>query len=151
LFALLDSDNKNIVTLIILDGDFLNYDVEIHKEAKTSNYMEYHHGPYGEGSVRHRKMYVYPNPLNSKLNYFHLKYTFVAKKHELEKVEANFNIAAEIIRRDKFNNSFHFLVKNDYSVTASDITPPPVIEGIFDSLKNRKSKKRNLTSPKIPK
>lgn len=151
LFALLNSNKKNIVTLIILDGDFLNYDFEIHKEAKTSNYMEYNHGPYEEGSVRHRKMYVYPNPLNAKLNFFHLKYTFVAKKHELDKLQDNFNITAEIIRRDKFNNSFHFLVKNDYSVLSEVTTPPPIIEGVFDSLKKRKSKKRSLTSPKIPK
>ena len=62
LFALLDSSSTNIVTLIILDGDFLNYDFELHKESKYSNYTEYNHGPYGEGSVRHRKMYTYPNP-----------------------------------------------------------------------------------------
>ena len=34
LFALLDNSSKNIVTLIILDGDFLNYDFDLHKEAK---------------------------------------------------------------------------------------------------------------------
>jgi hypothetical protein len=63
LFALLDITSSNIVTLIVLDGDFLNYDFEIHKESKYSNYTEYEHDPYGEGSVRHRKMYTYPKPL----------------------------------------------------------------------------------------
>jgi len=32
LFALLDTTSKNIVILILLDGDFLNYDFELHKE-----------------------------------------------------------------------------------------------------------------------
>ena len=68
LFALLNPSNTAITTLILLDGDFLNYDFKLHKEAKTSNYMEYGHGPFGEGSVRHRKMYVYPNPLNDHIN-----------------------------------------------------------------------------------
>ena len=55
-FALLDSASKNIVTLIVMDGDFLNYDFALHKESKYSNYTEYNHGPYAEGSVRHRKI-----------------------------------------------------------------------------------------------
>lgn len=40
LFALLNASSKNIVTLIILDGDFLNYDFELHKESKYSNFTE---------------------------------------------------------------------------------------------------------------
>ena len=87
LFALLDITSKNIVSLILLDGDFLNYDFELHKGAKYSNYTEYNHGPYGEGSIRHRKMYTYPNPLNAKISEFHLRQILVAKKTELEKIK----------------------------------------------------------------
>ncbi len=72
-FALLDCWSKNIVTLIVMDGGFLNYDFDLHKESKYSNYTEYNHGPYAEGSVRHRKMYTYPNPLNAKITEFHLR------------------------------------------------------------------------------
>ena len=53
-----------MVTTILMDGDFLNYDFELHKDAKYANQSEYDHGPYGEGSIRHRRMYTYPNPLN---------------------------------------------------------------------------------------
>lgn len=84
LFALLSPMSDRIVTLIILDGDFLNNDFELHKEAKYSNYTEYSHGPYEEGSVRHRKMYTYPNPLNSQLDMFHLHQVLVVKKSTLE-------------------------------------------------------------------
>lgn len=55
LFALLNPDSTEIITLIMMDGDFLNYDFELHKESKYSNFTEYNHGPFGEGSVRHRK------------------------------------------------------------------------------------------------
>ena len=70
LFALLSNDSASMVTSILMDGDFLNYDFDLHKEAKYANQSEYEHGPYGEGSVRHRRMYTYPNPLNYKLNFF---------------------------------------------------------------------------------
>lgn len=49
LFALLDKTSTNIVTLIILDGDFLNYDFELHKESKYANVTEYNHGPMEKG------------------------------------------------------------------------------------------------------
>ena len=70
LFALLSPDSTSMVTSIIMDGDFLNYDFDLHKEAKYANQSEYYHGPYGEGSVRHRRMYTYPNPLNHKLQFW---------------------------------------------------------------------------------
>ncbi|WP_420207892.1 hypothetical protein [Candidatus Electronema sp. JC] len=87
-FALLDSASKNIVTLIVMDGDFLNYDFALHKESKYSNYTEYNHGPYAEGSVRHRKMYTYPNPLNAKITAFHLRQILVGKKSDFEKIRS---------------------------------------------------------------
>lgn len=76
LFALLDADSRNIVTMILLDGDFLNYDLDLYKEVKYSNFSEYNHGPYGEGSVRHRKMYTYPNPLNSRIKDFYGQFLY---------------------------------------------------------------------------
>ena len=33
LFALLSPDSKSMVTTIIMDGDFLNYDFDLHKDA----------------------------------------------------------------------------------------------------------------------
>ena len=59
LFALLNPQSTKIISLILVDGDFLNYDFELYKEAKYANTSEYNHGPYGEGSVRHRRMYTY--------------------------------------------------------------------------------------------
>ena len=113
LFALIDKSNKNIVSMIMLDGDFLNYDYELHKDSKYSNYTEYNHGPYGEGSVRHRKMYTYPNPLNSKIIEFHLRQILIAKKTDLEKIKEDSNITEQIIRADNYGNSFFYSLKDE--------------------------------------
>ena len=83
LFALLSPDSSSMVTTILMDGDFLNYDFDLHKDAKYANQSEYDHGPYGEGSIRHRRMYTYPNPLNYKMSFFHLRHILIVKQHEL--------------------------------------------------------------------
>lgn len=149
LFALLDIESKNIVTLILLDGDFLNYDFELHKESKYSNYTEYNHGPYGEGSVRHRKMYTYPNPLNSKISEFHLRQILVAKKTELEKIKATNSVTEQIIRVDKFGNSFYYYLKDETNskTTKGDLK---TLTDIFDACKQRTPKERTAAIPSIP-
>lgn len=153
LFALLNPKNTAITTLILLDGDFLNYDFKLHKEAKTSNFMEYGHGPYGEGSVRHRKMYVYPNPLNSKLEFFANRKIVVAKKSDFEKINDLSNITEEILRDDEFGNRFRFLLKDEYSKSykLAENDQLPILKDVFLPLKEREQKERTLSVPNIPK
>lgn len=150
LFALLDNASKNIVTLIILDGDFLNYDFDLHKEAKYSNYTEYNHGPYGEGSVRHRKMYTYPNPLNSKISEFHLRQILIAKKADFDKAKEQKNITEQIVREDKYGNSFYYYLKDDTKSLTNKKSSLATLTDIFDACKNRKPKERTAAIPVIP-
>lgn len=151
LFALLDTISSNIVTLIILDGDFLNYDFELHKESKYSNYTEYEHGPYGEGSVRHRKMYTYPNPLNSKITGFHLRQVLVAKKTDFEKIKEDKSISETIIRTDKHGNSFFYYLKDETKSLKAHKGDLKILTDIFDACKLRKPKVRTASIPSIPK
>ena len=150
LFALLSPMSDSIITLIILDGDFINYDFELHKEAKYSNYTEYSHGPYGEGSVRHRKMYTYPNPLNSQLEMFHLHQLLVVKKSALEMRPEAQNVKEQIIRTDKYGNSFYYSLVDE---TNSENKPKRLVTltNIFDACKQRKPKERVAYIPEIPK
>jgi hypothetical protein len=154
LFALLDLSSLNIVTLILMDGDFLNYDLDLHKEAKYSNYTEYNHGPYGEGSIRHRKMFTYPNPLNSKISEFHMRQILVAKKHDFEKIKETSHITEQIIRADKFGNSFFYYLKDETSNAKTSLKTLKTLEGIFDLCKSRIPKVRTsgamLTIPLLP-
>lgn len=151
LFALLDASSKNIVTLIIVDGDFLNYDFELHKESKYSNFTEYNHGPYGEGSVRHRKMYTYPNPLNSKITEFHLRQILVAKKTDLEKIKEDNSVTEEIVRADKYGNSFFYYLKDETIKATDSIGNLKTLTDIFDACKLRTPKERTASIPSIPK
>jgi hypothetical protein len=150
LFALLDSSSTNIVSLIIIDGDFLNYDFDLHKESKYSNYTEYSHGPYGEGSVRHRKMYTYPNPLNSKIKEFHLRQILIAKKADFERINKENNIFEQVIRTDKFGNDFYYYLKDETSNANGSNNNLETLVGIFDACKQRTPKERTAAIPSIP-
>lgn len=150
LFALLDNESKNIVTLILLDGDFLNYDFELHKESKYSNFTEYNHGSYGEGSVRHRKMYTYPNPLNSKLLGFHLRQILIAKKTDFEKIKSTDFISEQIIRVDKYENSFYYYLKDETGSKSIKKDNLKILTDIFDACKQRMPKERTASIPTIP-
>jgi len=149
LFALLSNDSSSIVSLILMDGDFLNYDFNLHKKAKFANITEYKHGPYGEGSIRHRRMYTYPNPLNYKLEFFHLRQIIVAKKQDFEKASELGNITEVIIREDIFKNSFYYLIKDETKAEQKNvkINELPVLTNVFKDCKNRKGKERSASMP----
>lgn len=147
-FALLSENSSSIVSSVLLDGDFLNYDFNLHKESKYSNYTEYNHGPYGEGSVRHRKMYTYLNPLNSKIDPFFMKHLVVAKKSDFEKeTDGKCNFTGQIVRTDKYGNSFYYYVDNELCGTSCLEAGFETLTGIFDSCKVREPKER---VPAIP-
>lgn len=148
LFALLNSQNTYIVSLILMDGDFINYDFNIHKEAKYANYTEYNHGPYGEGSVRHRRMYTYPNPLNYKIREFYHRFILIGKKQDLDTADSVGIITEQIIREDKYGNSFYYYLLDEVSKRNNDDLT--TLTGIFDACKTRKPKERTAAIPVIP-
>lgn len=147
LFCLLNGASTGIVTLILMDGDFINYDLDIHKESKISNYTEYGHGPYGEGSYRNRRMYTYPNPLNYKLTCFHLQHSFVIKKHDAIVQKIDNTARLEIQRDDIHGNSFKYLIVD--CVPTSIPATIPTITGIFDACKAREAKVRTPSKVKL--
>ncbi len=149
LFALLSPDSREIVTTILMDGDFLNYDFELHKEAKYANLSEYNHGPYGEGSVRHRRMYTYPNPLNYKLSFFHLRHIFVLKQHDLPYIPHDLPRTDLIIRSDKYKNAFHYLVIDASATSNLPLNQLPVRQDIFSACKRRQPKERVAAMPHL--
>ncbi|MCM1168526.1 MAG: hypothetical protein NC048_01045 [Bacteroides sp.] len=150
LFALLNPNSTEIITLIIMDGDFLNYDFELHKEAKYSNFTEYNHGSYGEGSVRHRKMYTYPNPLNSDLSFFSFRQLFVAKRALIDGSHLNLFVKEEVERTDKYGNSFYYSLVDKTNSPKSPNEELTILKDIFSSCKKRQSKERVAYIPEIP-
>jgi len=152
-FALLNHDSSSMTTSILIDGDFFNYDFDLHKRAKYANQSEYNHGPYGEGSVRHRRMYTYPNPLNYKLSFFRQRHILVLKKQTLSLLPIEKIYWSDmIVRSDKYNNSFHYVII-DNSQRKKQFLPVnkrPVQQDIFKKCKERKPKERTAAVPRIP-
>ncbi|GAB3226361.1 hypothetical protein [Spirosoma arcticum] len=150
-FALLSPDSDEIVGSVFMDGDFLNYDFNLHKEAKYANVSEYRHGPYGEGSVRNRKMYTYPNPLNSKIKFLSQRHTLVVKKPDFETFPIAGQATDVVIRDDIYGNSFHYLVVD--GLAESDAVPQlanlPHHTDIFKACKDRVQKDRVASIPHL--
>ena len=144
LFCLLSNDSTSIVTFILMHGDFINYDFNLHKQAKVANQSEYNHGPYGEGSVRHRAMYTYPNPLNYKLVCFHGRKVLVTKKLDGENLKLSYLVTDEVTRCDIYKNNFSYSIidngKSDHS------QKPNLVQDIFFACKKRVPKLRTSSS-----
>lgn len=151
LFALLSPDNSRIVSSILMDGDFLNYDFNAHKEAKLANISEYRHGPYGEGSVRHRRMYTYPNPLNSNLLFLHLRHTLVGKRQEFVATPMGTQATDLVIREDIYGEAFHYLVIDGTRPANStlEVDSLPTHNDIFRACKDRPQKERVASIPQF--
>lgn len=148
LFALLNNENTSILSMIILDGDFLNYDFNLHKESKYANFTEYNHGPYGEGSVRHRRMYTYPNPLNYKITQFYHRFILIAKKNDMELISDTTPIKEQIIRTDIHGNSFfYYLYDGCMQKRTEDLV---TLSNLFDECKKRSPKARTAAISVIP-
>lgn len=150
LFALLNPKSTEIVSLILLDGDFLNYDFELYKDAKYANTSEYNHGPYAEGSVRHRRMYTYPNPLNSRLEEFYLRMILILKKQDTIKIPSANKYTEQIVRSDKYGNSFYYYLLDETGVSKSNGNKLAILKDIFDACKQREEKERVAYIPIIP-
>jgi hypothetical protein len=137
-FGLLANDQSHLISSVLMDGDFLNYDFDLHIQGKYANTSQYGHGPYGEGSVRGRAMYNYPNPLNVKINTFHKKHSLVIKSEQIYQLDnSRLFESANIERKDIRGKSIFY---TQFS------TNKPVeienIEDIFFACKQRKQKQR---------
>ena len=87
-------------------------------------------------------MYTYPNPLNSKISEFYLRFILVLKKIDLERIEDATAITEQIVRTDKYLNSFYYLLLDEAKKDRCNTDSLPTLTGIFDSCKMRKPKER---------
>jgi hypothetical protein len=127
-----------------MHGDFINYDFNLHKNAKVANQTEYNHGPYGEGSVRHRAMYTYPNPLNHKLKCFHTRKVFVTKQLDCEKLKLSHLVTEVVSREDIYKNTFYYNIIDNGK--KDDSVKPELITDIFAGCKARVARTRSSGS-----
>jgi len=145
IFALLDhrveSLERNILSFVFADGDLLNDDFELYLDSKTRNESEYNHGPYGEGSVRGRNMYLYPNPLDSKIFAFSGKVSLV---HTDPDLHLNFPLRKIYrVRRPKLNGSENVFYIYRHTNSPEQFPDSPSDIGLFEKCTKRSKKKRS--------
>jgi hypothetical protein len=147
LFCLLSTDSINIVTLVLMDGDCLNYDFNLHKDSKVANISEYGHGPYGEGSVRRRAMYLYPSPLNRRLPFFHMRKVMVVKEFDAINLGVEGQATDLIHRTDIHGNDLRYLILDSAKQEGAE-----VVErfDIFAACKARAGRARTPSVSKLP-
>lgn len=54
-------DESRVLSLLLVDGDYINRDYRLHCEHRNVSRGGF--GSYGDGRIRERKMYIFPNPL----------------------------------------------------------------------------------------
>ena len=138
-FGLISYDQTYIVSSCLMDGDFLNYDFELHLQGKYTNTSQYGHGPYGEGSVRGRAMYNYPNPMNTELKNFYKKHSLVINSEfAYQAQESSMSLFAEIERKSIDGDIFTY-----QQFIVDEVENKLHIADIFNKCKIRKEKKRS--------
>jgi len=137
-FALLSFEKNKLISSSLIDGDFLNYDFDLHIQGKYLNTSQYGHGPYGEGSVRGRAMYNYPNPMNVALDTFHKKHSFIIKDEFLYQMDdSSLFESAKIERKDIKER-----VVNYTQYVSNEVTSIQSVTDIFSGCKARKPRAR---------
>jgi len=54
-------DENRLVAFLLVDGNYINRDYALHRQHRNLSRGGF--GSYGDGRVRERKMYIFPNPL----------------------------------------------------------------------------------------
>jgi hypothetical protein len=91
-------------------------------------------------------MYTYPNPLNSKLEFFHLQKRLILKKVEAHNLGLSKHCRVNIDREDKYGNTFTY---SSIDLDVESNSEPAVLKNIFAACKTRMPKTRVASTPRI--
>jgi hypothetical protein len=95
-------------------------------------------------------MYTYPNPLNYKLSFFHLRHILVVKQYDLAALATPKTACTDlIIRDDKYQNSFHYVVIENSTSQLLPLDQLPVQRDIFQACKSRRPRPRTVAMPQL--
>ena len=80
-----------------------------------------------------------------------MRQILVAKKADFEKIKDTKSITEQVIRTDKYENSFYYYLKDETSNAKTSLKTLKTLTGIFDLCKSRIPKVRTSGSiPSIP-
>lgn len=58
-------DESHVISFLLVDGNYINRDFKLHQEHRNISRGGF--GSYGDGRIRERKMYIFPNPLTDEV------------------------------------------------------------------------------------
>lgn len=153
IFVLLDhriqNRSRNILTFILSGGDLLNDDFDLYLTSKTLNESTYDHGPYGEGSVRGRMMYVYPNPLDSKINQLAGEVSLIHEAGDLHRIFPELRLLYRALRRKRDGTTREFFIYRHKNFVTNSVLAPLALE-LFARARHRSAKKRSAYKFVLP-
>ena len=79
-----------------------------------------------------------------------MRQIIVAKKADFEKIKNIKNITEQIVRTDKYGNSFFYYLKDETRNAVSSLDTLTNLEGVFDLCKERQPKERVAAIPVLP-
>ena len=72
----------------------------------------------------------------------------MVKQVDFERIDETSNISQQIVRSDKFGNSFYYFLKDE--LVDSSAEAPQMLTDIFDASKKRIRKERSVSLPVLP-
>ncbi len=107
----LDRSYGYLQDFTLCDGDYFNHDREMafsHVNAQESGF-----GNYGDGVLRHRKMYSFPSPLRNVPGV-----SLISKYMNLHELNSDLTLEREITREDVNGDVFTFFVYRHSSISS---------------------------------
>lgn len=96
----------HLISFLMVDGNHINRDYELHKKHRNISRSGF--GSYGDGQIRERKMYIFPNPLTDS----ELKGTisFIAEEARLHRTFPDLKRVTTKVKRSPIGSEFPFHV-----------------------------------------
>lgn len=95
-------------------------------------------------------MYTYPNPLNSSLDCFASRQLLVVKKSAVDNTDLAEFVHEEIIRTDKYGNSFYYSLVDGVNPIRDNEHELTILTDVFVGCKMRSPKERVAYMAEIP-
>jgi len=95
-----------LLSFLMMDGNYINRDHTLHQEHRNISRRGF--GSYGDGSIRERKMYLFPNPLTDPDLVGGV--ALVAEQEDLTAVFPQLMLVMQKVRRASAGGAFPFFV-----------------------------------------
>ena len=116
----IEKNKFEILSMMIVDGDFINSDFNLYLEAVNERIKETDLGSYGDGLNKNRPMYMFPNPLG--LQGIHFERTTLLSKNYYKSEDFNNCLGLVATINKNGNNFFAYQAVRKLSTSSNKIS-----------------------------